>query len=156
MMKIISGFLLLISSITVFIMLISEPETMAVFFRFNIDITVEDLGDVIAGFAAGIAAVIGALITSIIFGVIYFLVYFIIGLVTIFTKKGKGLIITVIILTCLSLFIEIRALVIISIGTYTSMILPARLAIDAIILGISIYGLVVLSKNSKKIVSVAS
>jgi len=152
-LKVISGFLLIINSITIFVMLFLEPETMGVFFRFNIDIQAENLGEAIAGFALGIGAIVGMIIMTLVIGAGYLVIYLIIGIVTAVVKKGKGLIIVVIILTCLSLFLEGRALTILLIGEKSSIILPVRITMDAIILGISIYCLVVLSKNPNVIES---
>ena len=145
-LKIISGILLTLSSVSFFVLMFSEPESIVILFRFGIDIGAENFVQAITEI---VLEMVGRFLLNLFLAIIYFVLLLIIGLITIFVRKGKGLIIFVIILTCISLFFEIRALAILVIGEVPSMILPIKVASDAVILGISIYNLIVLSKDSE-------
>lgn len=150
-LKIIVGLILLISSITVFAMLFFEPEALAVLINFSIDITASNLGEAIAGLAASIAAGFVFLIGMLILGGIYFIFYLIIAGLTISHKRSKTITIIVIIISGFSLFLEIRALIILTIGGYASAILTLHLIGDVLIVGLSIYSVIKLFQPSSEV-----
>jgi len=144
--RIVIGVLLLISTITIFALIFLEPEALAVLFNFSIDITAENLGQIIAGMAVGLVAAFMFLLIMFFVAIINAALYTTIGVLTITLKRTKTMPIIVAILSSFVLFLEIRALVFLTLGGYTSIILPLRLISDIIIIALSIASFILILK----------
>ncbi|MHA1191715.1 MAG: hypothetical protein ACTSP9_05400 [Promethearchaeota archaeon] len=139
--KIVIGVLLILSSITLFTLIFLEPEALAVMFDFSLDITASNLGEAIAGAVAGLVAGLIFLIAMFILGIFNFIVYLVVGILTLALKKHKVIMIIVLTLSSFALFLEIRALIFLSLGGFPSTILLIRSISDAIIVSFSIYNI---------------
>ena len=146
--RIIIGVLLLLSAATIFALLFLETESIAVLFNFGIDMSVENIGDVIAGIAVGIAAGLVFFFAMIFVGIINAIIYVVLGALTLALKRKKTTLIIVSIITALALFIGVRALIILTLGGYTSIILPLRITSDVIIIVLSIISVVLIAKSN--------
>jgi hypothetical protein len=140
-LRIISGIIILVSSLTLLLLLFLNPVALAVLFNFGIDITASNLGEIIAGLLAGLLMTLFFLISMFIIGIFYLIGYLILGILTLVLKRSKAMNIILIIITAFFLVIEIRALSILIFGGYNSIILILRLIGDPIVLIISIYSL---------------
>jgi hypothetical protein len=147
--KIVIGVLLLLSSVTIFALLFLEPDSLALLFNFSIDITAENLGEAIAGAMAAIGAGIAFLIFMIIVAIFNLIIYLVIGSLTLGLKKSKTILIIVVILTAYALFLEIRVIIISTMGGLPSTILIVRLISDITIIGLSGYLLFQLFKRKE-------
>jgi len=148
--RIVIGVLLLISSITIIALIFLEPEALTVFFNFSLDITAENIGEAIAGVIAGILAGFAFLIGMFIIGIFNFMFYTVIGSLTLALKRSKTMLIIVVIVSSLALFLEIRALIFLTLGGFTSIIFTLRTISDIIIIAFSIYMLVQIFKTTEK------
>jgi hypothetical protein len=151
-LRIISGIILLASSSTLLLLLFFNPEALAVLFSFGIDITASNLGELIAGLVVGLIVGLLFLIFMSVIGIIYLIGYAVLGILTLVFKRSKVMNIILVIVTSFFLVLEIRALLILVLGGYSSIILTLRLIGDPIVLIISIYSLfkiVQLTKSTK-------
>ena len=137
--KIVVGVLLLLSSITIFALIFLEPEALAVALNFSIDITAENIGEAIVGVISGILAGLMFLIVMFIVGIFNFIFYVVIGSLTLALKRSKTMLIIAVIISSLALFLEGRALIILTLGGFTSIIFTLRTISDIIIIAFSIY-----------------
>ena len=144
--RIVIGVLLLVSTITIFALIFLEPETLAVFFDFSIDYTAENLGEAILGAIGGLLAGFFFLIAMFIVAIFNAAVYTTVGVLTITLKRTKTMPIIATILSSLALFLEIRALILLTIAGLTSIILPLRLISDIIIIAFSISSFILILK----------
>ena len=140
--RIVTGVLLLLSSMTIFALLFLEPESLAVILNFSIDISASNLGEAIAGAIAGIFAGFAFLIGMFIVGAFIFIFYLIIGTLRLALKRSKTISIFVIILTSFALFLEVRALILLTLGGFPSIILTLSVIGDSIIIAFSVYLLI--------------
>jgi hypothetical protein len=147
--KIVIGVLLLLSSITIFVLLFLEPDSLALLFNFSIDITAENLGEAIAGALVAIGAGIAFLFFMIIVGIFNLIIYVVIGSLTLGLKKSKTILIIAVILTSYALFLEIRVIIIATLGGLPSTILIIRLISDITIISLSGYLLFQLFKRKE-------
>ncbi|MBY9011573.1 MAG: hypothetical protein KGD70_04285 [Candidatus Lokiarchaeota archaeon] len=147
--RIIVGVLLLINTVTIFALLFIEIESLAVLFDFGIDIQAENLGEAIAGLAASIAAGIVFFIAMVMVGIINILIYTVIGVLTLVLKRTKAMPIIVLIITALGLYIGVRALIILSLGGYPSIILPLRVTSDIAVIALSVTSLILTFREGK-------
>jgi hypothetical protein len=146
------GGLLLLSSVTIFALLFLEPDILALLFNFSINITAENLSEVIAGMVAATVAALFFGILMFILGIFYCIFYLIIGSLVLALKRSKTMLIIATIISSFALFLEVRTTILASIAGFTSIILIIRLISDCIIIGFSIYLLVQLF-NPKEIAS---
>jgi len=144
--RIVIGVLLLVSTVTIFVLIFLEPEALAVLFNFSIDITAENLGQIIVGLVVGTLAVFMFLIAMFIVAIFNAIVYTTIGVLTITLKRTKTMPIITAILSSLALFLEIRALIFLTLGGFTSIILPLRVVSDIIIIAFSISSFILILK----------
>ena len=147
--KIVIGVLLLLSSITIFVLLFLEPDSLALLFNFSIDITAENLGEAIAGALVAIGAGIAFLFFMIIVGIFNLILYIVIGSLTLALKRSKTILIIAVILTSYALFLEIRVIIIATLGGLPSTILIIRLISDITIISLSGYLLFQLFKRKE-------
>jgi hypothetical protein len=147
--KIVIGVLLLLSSIRIFVLLFLEPDSLALLFNFSIDITAENLGEAIAGALVAIGAGIAFLFFMIIVGIFNLIIYVVIGSLTLGLKKSKTILIIAVILTSYALFLEIRVIIIATLGGLPSTILIIRLISDITIISLSGYLLFQLFKRKE-------
>ena len=144
--RIVIGVLLLLSTGTIFALLFLEIESLVVLFNFTIDVSAENLGEAIVGLVGGLMAGLMFFFTMIIVAIINAALYTTIGVLTITLKRTKTMPIIVAILSSFVLFLEIRALVFLTLGGYTSIILPLRLISDIIIIALSIASFILILK----------
>ena len=147
--RIIVGVLLLVSTITIFAMLFLEIESLAVFFNFGINISAGNLAEVIAGMVAGLMAGLMFFISMIIVGIFNAIMYTVLGVLTITLKRTKTMPIIITVISAFVLFIEIRALIILTIGGFTSIILPLHIVSDIIIIALSVSSLFLIFREEK-------
>ena len=148
--KIVIGVLLLLSSFTIFALLFLEPEGLAIFLNFSIDISADNLGEAIAGVIGGLMAGLMFLIGMFIVGIFNFIFYIVIGSLTIALKRSKTMLIIAVIISSLSLFLEIRALTLLISGGFTSIIFTLRTISDIIIIVFSIYLFIQINKSTEE------
>ena len=148
--RIVIGVLLLISTVTIFALIFMEPESLAVLFNFSIDITAENIGEAIVGVIGGLLAGFMFLIAMFFVAIINAALYTTIGVLTITLKRTKTMPIIVTILSSVVLFLEIRALVFITLGGFTSIILPLRLISDIIIIALSVASFILILKAKEE------
>ena len=147
--KIVIGVLILLSSITIFALLFLEPDALVLLFNFTINITAENLSEVIAGMVAATVVALMFFVIMLILGIFYFIIYTVIGSLVLALKRNKTMLIIAAIISSFSLFLEVRTTILASIAGFTSIILVIRLISDCIIIGFSIYLLVQLFKNKE-------
>jgi hypothetical protein len=150
--KIVIGVFLLLSSITIFALLFLEPDILALLFNFSINVTAENLSEVIAGMVTATVAALFFGILMFILGIFYFIFYVVIGSLVLALKRSKTILIIAAIISSFALFLEARTTILAAIAGFTSIILIICLISDCIIIGFSIYLLVQLFK-SKEITS---
>ena len=150
--KIVIGVLILLSSITIFALLFLEPDALVLLFNFTINITAENLSEVIAGMVAATVVALMFFVIMLILGIFYFIVYVLIGSLVLALKRSKTMLIIAVIISSFALFLEARATILAAITGFTSIILIICLISDCIIIGFSIYLLVQLF-NPKEIAS---
>jgi hypothetical protein len=114
---------------------------LAVLFNFGIDITTSNLGEIIAGLLVGFLKAVFFLMIMFLIGILYLIGYVTLGVLTLVLKRSRAMNIILIIVTVFFLVLEIRALIILILGGYGSIILTLRLIGDPIVLIISIYSL---------------
>ena len=148
--KIVIGVLLLLSSFTIFALLFLEPEGLAIFLNFSIDISADNLGEAIAGVIGGLMAGLMFLIGMFIVGIFNFIFYIVIGSLTLALKRSKTMLIIAVIISSLSLFLEIRALTLLISGGFTSIIFTLRTISDIIIIVFSIYLFIQINKSTEE------
>lgn len=147
--RIVIGVLLLISTTTIFFLLFLEIDSLAILFNFSIDTSAENLGEVIVGLVGGLVAGLMFFFAMIIVGIFNVIVYSLIGILTITLKRTKAMPIIVSIISAFTLFLEVRALMVLTVGGLTSRILPIRVASDIIIIVLSIVSLILIFKDEK-------
>ena len=147
--RIIIGVLLLLSTLTIFALLFLEIESLAVLFNFGIDISAGNIGEAIAGAIAGLVAGLIFFFAMIFVGIFNVIIYAVLGVLTLALKRKKAMPIIVSIFTALALVIGIRGLIILTLGGYTSLILPIRITIDIVIISLSIVSLTLIFKGEK-------
>jgi hypothetical protein len=147
--RIIVGVLLLINTITIFAMLFLEPEPLAVVFNFSFDMEAENLGEAIVGIVGGLVAGIIFFIAMIIVGIINIAIYITFGVLTLSLKRAKAIPIIVTIFTGFALFLGARALYLVSIAEFQTIILPLRVVSDIIVIGLSIANLFLIIRAEK-------
>ena len=143
--RIVVGILLLVSTVTIFALLFLEIDSLAVLFNFGIDISAGNIGEAIAGAVAGLVA-----------GLIFFFAMIFVGIInavfgalTLALKRTKAMPMIVSIFSGLALFIGIRALIVLTLGGYTSIILPLRITSDIIVIALSITSIVLVFREQK-------
>jgi len=144
--RIVIGVLLLISTITIFALIFLEPEALVVFFDFSFEYTAENIGEAIAGVIAGIIAGFIYLIVMFIVAIFNAAIYTTLGVLTITLKRNKAMPIIVAVLSSLVLILEIRVLILLSIGGFTSIIFSLRIISDIIIIALSITSFILILK----------
>jgi len=145
--KIVIGVLLLLSSFTIFALLFLEPEGLAIFLNFSIDISADNLGEAIAGVIGGLMAGLLFFIAMFILGIFNFIFYILIGSLTLAIKRSKTMLIIAVIISSFSLFLEIRALTLLISGGFISIIFTLRTISDIIIIVFSIYLFIQINKS---------
>ena len=148
--KIVIRVLLLLSSFTIFALLFLEPEGLAIFLNFSIDISADNLGEAIAGVIGGLMAGLMFFIGMFIVGIFNFIFYIVIGSLTLALKRSKTMLIIAVIISSLSLFLEIRALTLLISGGFTSIIFTLRTISDIIIIVFSIYLFIQIKKSTEE------
>ena len=144
--RIVIGVLLLISTITIFALIFLEIEALVIFFDFSFDYTAENLGEAIAGAIAGMIAQFMFMIAMFIVAIFNAIVYTTVGVLTISLKRNKVMPIIVVALSSLVLFLEIRVLIILTLGGYTSTIFMLRIISDIIIIALSVTSFILILK----------
>jgi len=147
--RIVIGVLLLISTTTIFFLLFLEIDSLAVLFDFSIDTSADNLGDALLGLIGGIVAGFMFFIGMIFVGIFNALLYTTFGVLTLALKRTIAMPIIVSILSAFALFLEARALMILTIGGLTSRVLPVRIVSDIIIIGLSIVSLILIFKEER-------
>ena len=148
-LKIVAGIIILISSMTILLMVFMphELEALFVLFNFGIDVSASNLAEAIA---LGIAAALAGLffyLGMIFIGIIYLAASVTFGVLTLVLKRSKAITIIVLILASFTLIIGIRAVTILAIAGYSSLVLPLRIVADSIVITICIYSLVILFRK---------
>ncbi len=144
--RIVIGVLLLISTVTIFALIFMEPESLAVLFNFSFDINAENIGDVIVGIIGGLLAGLMFMIAMFFVAIINAALYTTVGVLTITLKRNKVMPIIVAVLSSLVLILEIRVLILLSIGGFTSIIFTLRIISDIIIIALSITSFILILK----------
>jgi hypothetical protein len=147
--RIIIGVLLLVSTTTIFFLLFLEIESLAVIFNFSIDTSAENLGEAILVMVGGLLAGLMFFIAMIFVGIINAIIYTVTGVLTITLKRKKTTLIIAAILSGFVLFLEVRALIILTLGGFTSIVLPVRIISDSVIIGLSIVSFILILKEDK-------
>lgn len=147
--RIIIGVLLLLSTVTIFALLFMEIESLAVLFNFGIDISAGNIGEAIAGAVAGLVAGLIFFFVMILVGIINVVIYAVLGALTLALKRKKAMPIIVSIFTALALVIGIRGLIVLTLGGYTSIVLPLRITSDVVIIALSIASLTLIFRADK-------
>ncbi|MFX1449096.1 MAG: hypothetical protein ACFFCG_13365 [Promethearchaeota archaeon] len=147
--RIIVGVLLLVSTVTIFALLFLEIESLAVLFNFGFDISAGNLAEAIVGMVAGLMTGLMFFIAMIIVGIFNAIIYTVFGVLTITLKRTKTMPIIISVISAFTLFIGIRALIILTLGGFTSIILPLRIATDIIIITLSIISLILIFRDEK-------
>jgi hypothetical protein len=145
-LKIIAGILILIFSATILMMLFSNNglKALIVLFNFNLDISASNLGEAIASAALTLAASLFFFAGMILIGIVYLIVCVNFGILTLVLRESKAVTIIVLIFTSVTLFMEIRAIIVLAKVELTSGILIAHLFADLVVAGICIYSLIIL------------
>jgi len=156
-LKVIAGILILIFSVTILMMAFSNNglKALVVLFNFNLDYTASNLGEAIAAAAASIAAGFFFLVGMIFIGVVYLIVCVNFGILTLVLRESKAVTIIVLLFTALFLFVEIRAIVILTKAEITSGILIAHLFSDIVVAGICIYSIIILYGFPEQLIEIA-
>jgi len=144
--RIVIGVLLLISTVTIFALIFLEPDALALFFDFSFDYTAENIGEAIAVAIAGMMAGLLFMLAMGIVAIFNAVVYTTVGVLTITLKRNKVMPIIVAVLSSLVLFLEIRVLIILTLGGLTSMIFTIRIISDIIIIALSITSFILILK----------
>ena len=147
--RIVIGVLLLISTTTIFFLLFLEIDSLAVLFNFSIDTSADNLSDALLGLIGGIVAGFMFFFGMIFVGIINAILYTTFGVLTLSLKRTIAMPIIVSILSAFALFLEARALMILTIGGLTSRVLPIRVVSDIIIIALSIVSLILIFKEEK-------
>jgi len=148
--RIVIGVLLLLSTTTIFALLFMEIEALAVLLNFSVDITAENLSEAIVGAIGGLLAGFMFFIAMFIVAIFNAILYTTIGVLTITLKRTKTMLIIAAILSSVTLFLEIRALIFLTLGGYTSIVLPLRLISDIIIIAFSITSFILILKFTEE------
>ncbi len=144
--RIVIGVLLLISTLTIFALIFLEPDALALFFDFSFDYNAENIGEAIAGAIAGMMAGLMFMLAMGIVAIFNAIVYTTVGVLTITLKRNKVMPIIVAVLSSLVLFLEIRVLIILTLGGLTSIIFTLRIISDIIIIALSITSFILILK----------
>ena len=144
--RIVIGVLLLISTTTFFALIFLEPEALYVFLDLSFNYTAENIGQAIAGAIAGIIAGFIFFIVMIFVAIFNAVVYTTLGVLTITLKRNKVIPIIIAVLSSLVLILEIRVLILLSLGGFTSIIFTLRLISDIIIIALSITSFILILK----------
>jgi len=148
--RIVIGVLLLISTVTIFALIFLEPEALYIFFDFSFDYTAENLGEAILVAIAGAIAEFMFIIAMFIVAIFNAIVYTTVGVLTITLKRTKTMPIIATVLSSLALFLEIRVLIILTLGGFTSIIFTVRIISDIIIIAFSITSFILILKFKVK------
>ncbi len=147
--RIIIGVLLLLSTLTIFALLFLEIESLAVLFNFGIDVSAGNIGEAIVGAVAGLVAGLIFFFLMVFVAIFNVIIYAVLGALTLALKRKKAMPIIVSIFTALALVIGIRGLIVLTLGGYTSLILPLRITSDIVIIALSIVSLTLIFKGEK-------
>jgi len=145
-LKTIAGVIILIFSITILLMASSRNglKALIVLFNFGLDYNATNLGELIVAATAEIIAGLFFWLAMIFIGVVYLVISVTFGVLTLVLKESKAVTIIVLIFTCLSLFLEIRAIIFLARAEFTSGILIAHLFGDLVVTGICVYSIIIL------------
>ena len=145
-LKTIAGVIILIFSITILLMASSRNglKALIVLFNFGLDYNATNLGELIVAATAEIIAGLFFWLAMIFIGVVYLAISVTFGVLTLVLKESKAVTIIVLIFTCLSLFLEIRAIIFLARAELTSGILIAHLFGDLVVTGICVYSIIIL------------
>lgn len=152
-LKIVAGIIILLSSMTILLLVFMPSEVNALFvlFNFGIDVTASNLAEAIAlGIVAAVAGLI-FILAMIVIGVIYLALSVTFGILTLVLKRSKAITIIVLLLASFTLILGIRAVIILSIAGYSSIVLPVRIVADSIVITICIYSLIILFRRPSEI-----
>jgi hypothetical protein len=147
--RIIVGILLLINTVTIFALLFLEIESLVVFFEFGVDIDAQNIGEAIAEAVANMFAGFFFLIGMFIIGILNAIIYTTFGVLTLTLKRAKVMPIIVVIFTGISLYLGIRAFMILVLGDYPTLILPLRIISDFVVVGLSITNFILIIRAQK-------
>ena len=147
--RIVVGILLLVSTVTIFALLFLEIDSLAVLFNFGIDVSAGNIGEAIAGAVAGLVAGLIFFFAMIFMGIFNVIIYAVFGALTLALKRTKAMPMIVSIFSGLALFIGIRAFIVLTLGGYTSIILPLRITSDIIVIAMSITSIVLVFREQK-------
>ena len=147
--RIIIGVLLLLSTLTIFALLFLEINSLAVLFNFGIDVSAGNIGEAIVGAVAGLVAGLIFFFLMVFVAIFNVIIYAVLGALTLALKRKKAMPIIVSIFTALALVIGIRGLIVLTLGGYTSLILPLRITSDIVIIALSIVSLTLIFKGEK-------
>ena len=147
--RIIIGVLLLLSTLTIFALLFLEIDSLAVLFNFGIDVSAGNIGEAIVGAVAGLVAGLIFFFAMVFVAIFNVIIYAVLGALTLALKRKKAMPIIVSIFTALALVIGIRGLIVLTLGGYTSLILPLRITSDIVIIALSIVSLTLIFKGEK-------
>ena len=147
--RIIVGVLLLISTATIFALLFLETDSLVILFDFSFDYQAENIGEAIAAAVAGMMAGLMFFFGMILVGIINIAIYITFGVLTLTLKRAKAMPIIVAIFTGFALFIGARAFMILTLGGYSSIILPLRIVIDVVIIAMSVTNLFLIIKEDR-------
>ena len=147
--RIIIGILLLVSTTTIFFLLFLEIESLAVIFNFSIDTSAENLGEAILVMVGGLLAGLMFFIAMIFVGIINAIIYTVTGVLTITLKRKKTTLIIAAVLSGFVLFLEVRALILLTLGGLPTLVIPIRVVSDSIIIGLSIVSFILILKDDK-------
>lgn len=148
-LKILSGVLILLVSSFLLLILFFEPDSLAVFFNFSLDISAENLGEAIGLAVAGLIAGLFFALFVFIFGIIYLAFFVTIGSLNLALRRSKVLSIITIIIIGITIFLDIRSLVILIIANIQSIILPIFVSLNIVIFLITLYSIIFLFRQSK-------
>ncbi len=145
-LKTIAGVIILIFSITILLMAFSRNglKALIVLFNFGLDYNATNLGELIVAATAEIIAGLFFWLAMIFIGVVYLAISVTFGVLTLVLKESKAVTIIVLIFTCISLFLEIRAIIFLARAELTSGILIAHLFGDLVVTGICVYSIIIL------------
>ena len=147
-LNVLTGILLLASSISRFFQVFLDPASNLIFFFMFTDFSGERLFSLLGGsiIGFGIFFIIAAIL-----GYVYSAIYFALGLSVLVLRAKKSLVKTCMGITLVSIFLEIRTIIILSTANYICIFMIIQFIIDLVIFSMSLYIFLKLREHKKTI-----
>lgn len=145
-LNIIVGLLLVLTSITRFLQILFDPIANTIMYYVIDDFAGDRIFSLIGGVILGYAFY---LFIAFLIGFIYTVLYFLFGFSILILRKSRTMIKSIIIISCVNLILEMRAVIILSKVNYICFLMMFHLIIDLSVLIISIIALFRMQKTKK-------